>query len=50
LQRQDGIKVVPKTLQIDAPIVLRDITPEFFQTLSVFKPYGIGNAKPLFLL
>ncbi len=39
-----------KTLRIETNLTLAEITPDFFKTLQVFKPFGIGNPKPLFLI
>ncbi|PJC56805.1 hypothetical protein CO024_01155, partial [Candidatus Gracilibacteria bacterium CG_4_9_14_0_2_um_filter_38_7] len=40
----------PKTLRIETNLDLTEINPDFFKTLQIFKPFGIGNPKPLFLI
>jgi single-stranded-DNA-specific exonuclease len=36
------------TIQIDAEIDFRDITPKFYSDLKKFNPFGPENAKPIF--
>lgn len=36
------------TLNIDAWISLRDITPKLMKELAMLEPYGMGNRKPVF--
>lgn len=51
LQEKHGaIATKPKTLRIETNLELEEIGPDFFKTLQVFKPFGIGNPKPLFLI
>lgn len=51
LQEKHGaISTKAKTLRIETVLTFSEITPEFFTTLQVFKPFGIGNPKPLFLI
>ena len=35
-------------LQIEEELDLGDVTPEFFQALSLLEPYGTGNHEPVF--
>lgn len=44
------ISTKPKTLRVETTLAFSEITPEFFTTLQLFKPFGIGNPKPLFLI
>ncbi len=41
------LDLVP-TLDIDAWISLKDITPELMKELALLEPYGVGNRKPVF--
>ncbi|MFA5334400.1 MAG: single-stranded-DNA-specific exonuclease RecJ [Candidatus Omnitrophota bacterium] len=41
------LDLVP-TLNIDAWISLKDITPELMKELAMLEPYGTGNRKPVF--
>ncbi|ASB48886.1 single-stranded-DNA-specific exonuclease RecJ [Alkalitalea saponilacus] len=41
-------QLIPQ-IEIDADIMLRDITPKFFRILKQFTPYGPGNMKPVFI-
>ncbi|MEG1580569.1 MAG: single-stranded-DNA-specific exonuclease RecJ [Bacteroidaceae bacterium] len=36
------------SIEIDAELDFRDITPQFFNELKRFNPYGPGNEKPMF--
>lgn len=36
------------TIDIDAEICFKDITPEFYRSLSQFQPFGPDNKKPVF--
>lgn len=49
-EKHGAISTQAKTLRIETVLSLSEITPEFFTTLQVFKPFGIGNPKPLFLI
>jgi single-stranded-DNA-specific exonuclease len=49
-EKHGAISTKTKTLRIETILSLSEITPEFFSTLQVFKPFGIGNPKPLFLI
>jgi single-stranded-DNA-specific exonuclease len=35
---------------VETVLQLSEITPDFFKTIHDFKPFGIGNPKPLFLI
>jgi len=35
-------------LEVDAEVDLTDVTPAFFQALSMLEPYGVGNPEPVF--
>jgi len=51
LKEKHGIiSTKPKTLRIETNLDLTEINPDFFKTLQIFKPFGIGNPKPLFLI
>ncbi len=49
-EKHGNITTKGKTLRIETPLLLSEITPDFFKTLQIFKPFGIGNPKPLFLI
>lgn len=49
-EKHGAISTKAKTLRIETILSLSEITPDFFTTLQVFKPFGIGNPKPLFLI
>lgn len=49
-QKHGIISTQAKTLRVETNLTFPEITPEFFTTLQVFKPFGIGNPKPLFLI
>lgn len=49
-EKHGAISTKPKTLRVETNLMLSEITPDFFKTLQVFKPFGIGNPKPLFLI
>lgn len=50
MEKHGAISTKAKTLRIETVLSFPEITPDFFATLQVFKPYGIGNPKPLFLI
>lgn len=35
-------------LHLDGELPLEEVTPEFFQTLHLLEPYGVGNPEPVF--
>ena len=35
-------------LHLDGELPLEEVTPEFFQTLRLLEPYGVGNPEPVF--
>lgn len=49
-EKHGAIATKAKTLRIETILSLSEINPDFFKTLQVFKPFGIGNPKPLFLI
>lgn len=49
-EKHGTVATKPKTLRIETNLTFAEINPDFFETLQVFKPFGIGNPKPLFLI
>ncbi|MDD2892201.1 MAG: single-stranded-DNA-specific exonuclease RecJ [Candidatus Gracilibacteria bacterium] len=49
-EKHGAISTKAKTLRIETNLSFSEITPDFFKTLQIFKPFGIGNPKPLFLI
>lgn len=49
-EKHGTVSVKAKTLRIETTLDLSEINPGFFETLQIFKPFGIGNPKPLFLI
>ncbi len=37
-------------MRIETVLSFNEINTDFFKTLQIFKPFGIGNPKPLFLI
>jgi len=50
MEKHGAISTKANTLRIETALSFPEITSDFFATLQVFKPYGIGNPKPLFLI
>lgn len=49
-EKHGAISTKAKTLRIETNLTLAEINSDFFKTLQIFKPFGIGNPKPLFLI
>lgn len=49
-KRYDSAKLPQKTINVECILHPKDVSLETLSSIDRFRPFGIGNAKPLFLL